>query len=254
MSLLLAFSIVSKTLLPSSADQFAVCASSLVSFGVSKALVEALVALVDDADAGRALEDDVVAAIGERGCSPGADLLGDLDVVGGDAGDVEAVVIGLDAAVEQDDRDLGLLGTLERVLPAGRLGGRQQDDVDALVDERRERVDLRLLVEVGGGCVLELVSGVLREGVLDVLLVGLAPRAFGADGDEADGGQLTGAAFAAGALFRGSGRASGETECERADCGQPEYGADARVHGHVLLLETPGFFPGKRVDLTWSPA
>jgi hypothetical protein len=94
---------------------------------------------------------------------------------------------GVDAAVEQDDRDLGLLGLLQLVLPARRLGGRQEDDVDLVVDEGRERVELRLLVaRAGRRSVLEVEAGILGERVLDGLLVGVAPAALGTDGDEAD--------------------------------------------------------------------
>src|SRR5699024_1724891 len=60
----------------------------------------------------------------------------------------------------------------------------------ALVDERGEGGDLGGLVEVRRRGELEVVAGVLGEGLLDVLLVRLPPRTLGADGDEADRRQV----------------------------------------------------------------
>src|SRR5690625_578814 len=161
-------------------------------------LAPPLVALVDDRDAGGALEHEVVGAVGEGRDGPLGDRAGDGDVVRRQARDIQVGVVGLDAAVDQQDGDLRLLRAAEGLLPAGTLRGRQQDQVHALIDERAERIDLGLLVEIGGGGELQREAGILGERVLDVLLVRLAPGAFGADGDETDGHRIVRAATGAG--------------------------------------------------------
>src|SRR5690606_35926615 len=89
-----------------------------------------------------------------------------------------------------------------------------------------EVVDLRLLIEVRGGRELQLVARVLREGLLDVVLVGFAPCALGTDRDEADGRQFA-VAPARGARSVVAARACGEAERERAG------GSDAESAGEV---------------------
>ena len=73
-----------------------------------------------------------------------------LDLVGGDRGQVQ-VLRRVDAAVEQDDRDLGFLGFGQHVIPAGGDDRRDEDRVDALGDEAADRLDLvfLLLLRVG---------------------------------------------------------------------------------------------------------
>src|SRR5690606_29178581 len=85
-----------------------------------------------------------------------------------------------------------------------------QDDVDTFVDERREVIDLRLLVEVRSRCVLQVVTGIFGERVLDVLLVSLTPAALGADCDEADCDDLVAASVAAAVVAAATRQAEGE--------------------------------------------
>src|SRR5690606_9976311 len=98
----------------------------------------------------------------------------------------------------QDDGDLGLLRELERILPAGCLGGREQDHVDLVVDEGGEGIQLRLLIRrARRRRVLQVEARLGAERVLDGLLVRVAPAALRPDRDESDGGELVAAATAA---------------------------------------------------------
>ena len=63
-----------------------------------------------------------------------------IDGVGGHGGEIERLVLRIDGAVEQHDRDLGVLGLLENRIPAGRHDRRDEDRVDALRDEGADRL------------------------------------------------------------------------------------------------------------------
>ncbi|SCQ63384.1 Hypothetical protein PFR_JS9-2_1750 [Propionibacterium freudenreichii] len=156
--------------------------------------IPALVAVVHHGQAGRPLQHDVLGALGELLDGPVGRALGDGDVVRGDARGIQRGVVGLNATVQQEDRDLGLLRTVQHVLPAGGLGGRQQDRVDTLIDERGHGGDLGRLVAVVRRGVLQVDAIVLAEGVLDVRLVRRAPAALGTNCHKADGESLRAAA------------------------------------------------------------
>src|SRR5690625_2304183 len=160
-------------------------------------LIEALVAFVDNGYTGRALKGHVVRAIWEGLHCPIRDRGGDLDVIRSNPSDVQARVVGLDPTIDEDNRDLGLLRPLEGRLPTRAFRRREQDQVDPFVNERRERVDLRLLVKVRRGRELEFESRFLGERILNVLFIRLRPRALGTAADETDGRQITPAPFAA---------------------------------------------------------
>ena len=134
-------------------------------------LLETLLPIDGGSGAGAALQfDDVGLAVSRLG-EPLGRLLALVDEVGGEQGHVERRVAGLDAAVHQDDGDLGGLGLLENRIPA-RLDPRGKDDgVDALGDERAKGLDL-----VG--------LAVLRVHILqvDVVVGGLALERVGLGG------------------------------------------------------------------------
>ena len=100
-------------------------------------------------------------------------------------------------------------------LEGARCGGTPNFDIAAKIVRTSG-----LLVELGGRGVLEVEPGLLGEGVLDVLLVGLAPGTLWADGDEADPGEVAPGVPAARrgrrARIRVTAAASRDAECEHA--------------------------------------
>ena len=114
---------------------------------------------------------------------PAAGLAAFLDEVRAHEGDPQRVVLHVDGAVGQDDRDLRGLGFPQHGVPAGLDHRREGDHVHLLRDEGADRLDLvfLLLLRVGE---LQLDAGLLG-GRLDRLGVGGAPFALGADLAEA---------------------------------------------------------------------
>src|SRR5690625_811612 len=78
---------------------------------------------------------------------------------------------------------------------------------------------------VGGGRDPPREARGLGEGVLDVLRVGLAPGALGADGDETDGHGIVGASAGA------AGRAGGQGGGDESGCAEAEDGTTVGSHG-----------------------
>src|SRR5699024_2200891 len=186
-------------------------------------------ALIDHRGTGRAFQGDVVGAVGEFLHGPLSHTLSDPHVVGCNAGGVQVSVVRLDATVNQYHGDLGFLSPLQRGLPPRPHGGREQDDVDARVHEGRESIDLRLLVEVDGGCVLQVEARIFGERLLNVRLVRLPPCPFRADRDETDGGQL----IAASGSAVGAGAAGTEGQRHRSGGSETDRGAKTLGNSHL---------------------
>src|SRR2546430_5029373 len=113
-----------------------------------------------------------------------------LDEVGAHEGDPERVVLHVDVAVGEDDRDLRRLRLAEDRLPARLDHGRESDDVHLLGDEGTDGLDLVLLLLLRVG-ELE-VDVLLGGGLLDGLGVRSPPLALGADLREAKDDLLVG--------------------------------------------------------------
>ena len=108
--------------------------------------------------------------------------------VGDDGGHVEGLV-SVDDAVEQDGLGAGVLGVLERGIPASGVGGGDEQILDAVLDELLGGGDLLLVLhavgELGGEAVL------LSEGLLHVLVVsGAVAGLVGVVVDDAHGDEL----------------------------------------------------------------
>ena len=115
---------------------------------------------------------------------PAAGLAAFLDEVRADQRQIQRVVGDLDRAVGEDHRDVRGLGFAQHRFPAGFDHGRERDDVDALGDERAQRLDLVFLLLLR---VRETQRDAgFRRGALDGGGVGRAPFAFGADLAEAE--------------------------------------------------------------------
>ena len=150
-------------------------------------LVEALLAVVGGRGAGGAFElDDLGLAVGVLD-QPFGHALAFLDEVGADEGDVVLAGLGqrlVDVAVEQDDRDAGLLGGHDGRDQRLLLARGEEDQVDALGDHRVDVGDL-LGGRAGGVGVDELVAELGGLG-LHALGLGDAPGIVGFDLGEAD--------------------------------------------------------------------
>jgi hypothetical protein len=178
---------------------------------------ETFLAVVGGRGADGALQlDDVDVAL--RGLSlargvvlqqPATRLAAFLDEVGADQRDEQRVVGHLDGAIREDHGDVRGLGLAQHGFPAGFDDGRERDHVDALRDERAQRLDLVLLLLLGVR-ELERDAG-FRGGVLHRFRVRRAPLAFGADLAEAEHDGFRGA-IARG--FVGAARAGGENRGE----------------------------------------
>ena len=133
--------------------------------------------------------------------------------VGDDGGHVEGLV-SVDDAVEQDGLGAGVLGVLERGVPAGGVGGGDEQVLHAVLDELLSGGDLLLVLhavgELGGEAVL------LSEGLLHVLVVGgTVAGLVRVVVDDADGDELAGIGAAA-AVGRGTAATAAADESERA--------------------------------------
>src|ERR1700681_1694114 len=115
-------------------------------------LIKPLLAIGRDARSDGALQFDHVAWLA-------ADifrqpLTGDhafMNAVGCDGGQIERLVRSLDVTIEQDDRNLGVLGLVEHSIPARRNDRREETGVNALRDERANGLDLVLLLLLSVG-------------------------------------------------------------------------------------------------------
>ena len=148
------------------------------------ALAEALIALDAAGSAGQALDLADLAAFGQQGVGDvlAADAA-DVDVVGADE---LGVGVAVNLAVQQDDRDAGLVGALDDVGQRGGLVGGGDDQVDLHLDEVLDVSDL-LGVVLGSVGVDNLEHRVLRRRGSDLVVhcnaPGLAQIALGhADG------------------------------------------------------------------------
>src|SRR3954467_830369 len=148
--------------------------------------VKTLLAVGSDAGADRALQFDGVAGLGADGLrQPVAGDLAFVNAVGGHGGEIELLPGGIDVAVEQHDRNLGLLGFFQHRVPAGRDDGREEDRIDVLRDEGADRLDLVLLFLLRvGDLEIDLALGGLLLGDRGL---GRAPAGFRSDLREADG-------------------------------------------------------------------
>jgi hypothetical protein len=99
--------------------------------------------------------------------------------VSGNAGDEEGFIRRVDVAVGEENRDAGLLGLAEHLIPTGDDHRRDDDRVDLLGDERANRLELLLFLPLGVG-EFEVDSFLLRL-FLHVLGKGRAPVALIAD-------------------------------------------------------------------------
>ncbi|MGY3648402.1 hypothetical protein ACVWW2_003693 [Bradyrhizobium sp. LM4.3] len=148
--------------------------------------VKTLLAVGGHAGTDSALQFDNVAGLGPDGLrQPVAGDLAFVHAVGGHGGEIELLAGGIDVAVEQHDRDLGLLRFLQHRVPAGRDDRREEDRIDVLRDEGADRLDLVLLLLLRvGDLEIDLALGSL---LLGDRRLGRAPAGFRSDLREADG-------------------------------------------------------------------
>ena len=139
----------------------------------------------------------VVVDVGRVGVvdQPLAGLLALLDEVGADERHVERGVFGVDGAVGEDDGDLGALGLLEHGVPAGLDDRAERDDVHLLLDVGPDRLDLVLLLLLSVG-ELQVDAGSPRPSPGWTGVRG-APAALGADLGEPHGDRVVVGGFAA---------------------------------------------------------
>ena len=149
-----------------------------------------------------------------------------------------------DRAVFEDDRDAGLLGLVEHVVPAVFHDRRDDDRVDALVDEAADRGDLRLDLVVGR-VEDELEAVLLRERRLHRLGVRGTPAALGAGLGESDGDDAVVLAAAASGSAGTSGHREGEGSRDR-------DAADEFLHKSKTSLSWPGASAGAWFT-RWNP-
>ena len=115
---------------------------------------------------------------------PAAGFAAFLDEIRADQGQIQRVVGYLDGAVGEDHRDVRGLGFAQHGLPAGFDHRRKRDDVDALRDERAQRLDLVFLFLLRVGEAQR--DAGFGGGGLHGGGVGRAPFAFRADLAEAE--------------------------------------------------------------------
>ena len=135
--------------------------------------------------------------------------------VGDNGGHVE-VLGGVDDAVEEDRLGAGVLGVLERGVPACGVGGGDEQVLHAILDELLRGGDLLLVLhavgELGGEAVL-LSEGLLHVAVVGGTVAGLVRVVV----DDADGDELaTGALGATVIGGRGTAATAAADESERA--------------------------------------
>ena len=195
-------------------------------------LVEALLAVDLGAGAERALEleDRRVRRVLGDPLARGGALLAE---VGADPCDVGVLDGGVDGAVDQHDRDAGVLDLLQDLVPAGLDHRGERDDVDVLGDEVPQRLDLVLLLLLRVDEV-EVEAGLLGEARLDRLGVRGAPAALGAELGEAHADQVVTAVVA---TATGSGAARGHAQ-QGGQGGGAERGPPGLSSDHELLLES----------------